>query len=198
MNMRMFASGFLAGGVVMGLAAMNFTYQDPADMEKMMAEAMEKYMSPADEHAELAKHAGTWDTELKMWPAPGAPYETMIGTAKLEMIMDGRYLVEHFESDYMGMPYRGAGLTGFDRINGEYQSIWIDNMGTGMSYSKGRMSDGTGEFMGEMPDPMQGKYVPLRTVQTQDDENSFVVTMYTTGPDGSEYKNMEITYTRSE
>jgi len=38
----------------------------------------------------------------------------------------------------MGMPFEGMGLDGYDNASKEYISIWIDNMGTGIMYMKGK------------------------------------------------------------
>ena len=200
MKMRTFFAGFAAGSAAMVLVAMNFNTspQDPAEMEKMMMESMEKYGIPAAEHAELAKRAGTWDVDLKFWMAPDTDYQTMGGTAQFEMIMDGRYLMQHYQSEFMGETFEGAGLTGYDRIKGEYQNIWIDSMGTAISQSSGHEKDGAIVFTGEMGDPMMGKYVPVRSVEKMVDDDTLVYSMFRLGPDGKEFKSMEITYTRTD
>lgn len=182
----------------MGLTAMNFTPQDPAEIEQMMMESIAKYGVPAEQHAELAKRVGTWNVDLKFWMAPNTDYQTMGGTAVFEMVMDGRYLIQHYRSEFMGQPYEGTGLTGYDRIKGEYQNTWIDNMGTAISQSSGHEKDGAIVYTGEMGDPMLGEYISVRSVEKMVDDDTLVFSMYRPGPDGKEFKSMEITYTRSE
>ena len=199
MRLRTFIVGFACGCAAMGFAAMTLApKQDPADMEKMFMEAMEKYATPAKQHAELAKREGEWTADLKMWMAPGMPPEIMSGQASFKTIMGGRFLHQDYTGEYNGMPFEGAGLTAYDRIKKTYVNVWIDNMGTGIAYSEGKMKDGVVTYVGEMPDIMQGKYIPSRTTERIVDENTFVVEMYTAGPDGKDFMTMEITYKRIE
>ncbi|MCZ6834233.1 MAG: DUF1579 domain-containing protein [Planctomycetota bacterium] len=197
MKMKMFIGGLVAGCALSMLMAMAIMpNQDPADMDKMMQEVMEKYMAPSDEHAELAKRVGEWNTDLTMWNYPGAAPETMGGSCRYSMIMDGRYLFVEYKSEYMGMPFEGAGLTGYDRIKNQYQNLWVDNMGTSMAISEGTRKGDTITFTGDMPNPMMGNYVKSRSTEQTIDDDTFVMKMYMPGPDGEEFKSMEITYTR--
>ena len=198
MKMRLFVTSFAACCAAMILAAMTLSPQDPAEMEAMWAEMMEKYGAPSAEHEMLAERVGRWNTSTKFWMAPGAPPETHEGEATFEMMMDGRYLVQHYTMDFNGMPFEGAGMIGYDRMKNEYQSIWIDNMGTGIMWSAGQEKDGEYTYKGEAPDMMAGKYVPCRMIERITDSNSFVMEMYTTGPDGNEIQSMEISYTRAD
>ena len=199
MNMRTLCVGFAAGCATMLLAAMTISperSQDPAEMEKLFMEAMEKYAMPAEQHAELAKREGEWSADLKMWQAPDMPPEIMSGHTTFKMIMDGRYLLQEYTGTYNGMPFKGAGLTAYDRIKKKYINIWLDSMGTGIMYSEGRMKDGVVTYKGKMPDMMLGKYVPSRSTERDIDENTLVMKMFTPGPDEKEFQTMEITYKR--
>ena len=196
MRLRTFIVGFACGSIAMGFAAMTLApKQDPADMEKFM-EAMVKYATPTKQHAELAKREGEWTADLKSWMEPGMPPEIMSGQASFKMIMGGRFLHQDYTSEFGGMPFEGAGLTAYDLIKKKYVNVWIDNMGTGIFFSEGKMKNGVVTYKGEMPDVMQGKYIPARTIERDVDENTFVVAMYIQGPDGKDFMTMEITYKR--
>ena len=188
-----FLGGFAAGCVALGGATL--VAQDAGDMEAMMAEAMAKYAVPGAEHEELARRAGTWDVNLEFWMYPGAQPETMVGKSRSQMMMDGRYLTQHFTSDYMGQAFEGAGLTGYDRMTKEFTSIWVDNMSTAVGVSTGKSLEG---LKGTMPDLMLGKHVPTRTSESMPDDDTIVFEMYKPGPDGKEFKTMKIVYTRAE
>ena len=79
--------------------------------------------------------------------------------------------------------------------------MWIDNMGTGMYVSHGTANE-NGDVItlqGSMDDPMSGrKDVPTRSVSTTVDENTHKMEMFATGPDGTEFKTMEVVYTRQK
>ena len=40
--------------------------------------------------------------------------------------------MEESEGEMMGMPVKGIGITGYNNMTQEYESYWIDNLGTGM------------------------------------------------------------------
>ncbi|MGI9013544.1 MAG: DUF1579 domain-containing protein [Phycisphaerales bacterium] len=214
MRASVFIGGFLAGSATMLLAATTFLGQDtkpampdppdlqdpanmdPAAMEQMMQDAMEKYGNPSEEHAMLAKLAGEWECDVKWWFAPGMPPESSPGTASFEMILDGRYLLQTFNGNWDGQEFTGNGLMGYDRMNKQYQSVWVDSFGTGMGFSTGQGDGHTIELKGVMPDMMLGKNIEVKEIQRMVDADTMVFEMYTPGPDGNMFKSMEITYTR--
>ena len=60
-------------------------------------------------------------------------------------------------------------------------------------------ADGTGKnitMTGTFPNVMTGEDETMKTVQRTIDQNTIVFVTYRKGPDGKEFKNMEITYTR--
>lgn len=201
MKARYLTMAFLAGCATTALAATALLpSQDPADMqdfEKQLAEAMEKYGVPAKEHEMLAERVGSWECDLKFWMVPGMPPQSAVGESNMHMIMDGRYLFEEFTCEFGGEEFEGGGLIGFDRITQEYASIWVDNMGTGMSYMTGKATGDIWEYKGKVSDPMKGKPVMKRAVERRISEDKFIMEMYKPGPDGKEFKSMEITYTRA-
>ncbi len=198
MKMRLFLSSFAVMCAAAILAAMTVSPQDPAEMEQMWADAMAKYGAPSAEHEMLAKREGSWRCTTKMWMAPGAPPEEHEGEATMQMIMGGRYLFQQFNMTFNGMDFEGAGLTAYDRMSGEYQSIWVDNMSTAILWSTGKEKNGQCVMKGKSPDMMTGKYVPMRTVERMVDDNTFVMEMYMPGEGNKDFKSMEITYTRGE
>ncbi len=180
--------------VLLGAAALSPALAQDGEMtEAMMAEAMAK-MAPGEKQAELAKLAGEWNAKVTSWHAPGMEPEVSDATATLEMVLDGRYLKQTMKGSMMGMPYTGIGFTGYDNLSGEYRTVWMDSIGTGMMFASG-----TGDGMtmtATTVDPMSGAEVPLRMVTeiVSDKEHRFV--MYMKLPDGTEFKGMEIVYTR--
>ncbi len=70
----------------------------PAEqMQKLMEQAWTEYMTPGEEHAQLAKRAGDWNFHMKMWHYPGVPAEEFDGTSSIKSVMGGRYLFEETE-----------------------------------------------------------------------------------------------------
>jgi hypothetical protein len=88
-------------------------------------------------------------------------------------------------------------LQAYDNATKEFIAIWIDNLGTGMSVSKGTYDEGTRilNSTGTMIDPMSGKEVNYRQTVQLIDDNHQVVEMFML-EDGKEFKNMVIELTK--
>ena len=196
MKIRTLVTGFAVCCAAMILAAMTVSPQDPAEMEAAWAEAMEKFAAPSVEHEMLAKRVGQWKASTKFWMDPNGPPQVHEGESTTEMIMDGRYLFQQYKMNFNGMSFEGIGLTAYDRMKGEYQTIWIDNMATGILWATGKETHGVFVYTGKAPDMMTGTYVPNRTVERMVNDDTILYEVYTPGPDGKEFKSMEITYTR--
>ncbi len=44
---------------------------------------------------------------------------------------------EDFSGEFMGKPFHGIGITGYDNLKKKYVGSWIDDMGTGLFISEG-------------------------------------------------------------
>lgn len=166
--------------------------------ERAMMEKWQAYMTPGEPHQFLAKMVGTWEFTTKMWQQPGAEAETSTGTSTMKSIMDGRYVVEHLDSTFSGQSFKGMGITGYDNIKKVFQSIWIDNMGTGILTSEGTCDGDVCTYHGEAPDVLQGKWKKIRSVGRHLSDDEMVFEMYDTGPDGKEWMSFQITYERKK
>lgn len=177
-------------------AAKSVTGQDGSPDPAMAA--WMKFMTPGPEHAELAKLVGMWDIDSTMWMAPGAPPTRSAMSARFEMMLGGRYLKETTTGEFEGQPFEGVGVVGFDNGTRQHVMTWFDNMGTGIIHGTGTMSaDGkTCSWKATGTDPMTGKPSMMRMEKTIVDANTFKFDMFSPGPDGKEFKNMAMTYTR--
>ena len=165
---------------------------DAAAMQAMMAA-----MTPGEHHEHLKKLVGNHNYTMKMWMDPTAPPTESTGKRSAELLLGGRFLQEKFTGTFMGMPFEGIGLMGYDNVKKEYVGTWIDNMGTGMMTSHGQC-DKTGWTMtGEGTDPTTGKTWTSRSVVKIVDDNTFTMEMFAPGPDGKEFKMFEMTCKRA-
>lgn len=164
---------------------------------EMMA-AWTAAMTPGPEHAAMADMVGTWKTTMKMWWDPSAEPMTSTGTSEITWLMEGRYVQEDLRGEIMGMPYHGHMIMGYDNIRKQYTGIWCDNMGTGISTSRGRMTeDGMRTVMyAEMDEPMTGEIGKLVRIDTEKlDDDTAVMRMYEVMY-GDPFQVMEIRYER--
>ncbi len=172
--------------------------QAQSDQEAMM-KAWQAYMTPGDAHKMIAKSNGQWKAEVTVWMAPGAPPEKSTATATNKMILGGRYQQSTHKGTFNGMPFEGISTFGYDNAKKVYVSSWIDNMGTGIMNMEGTWDDATKavNMKGKSTDPSTGKDVDVRETFQIINDNSQLLEMYMTGPDGAEFKTMEIKFTRS-
>ncbi|HSN61831.1 MAG TPA: DUF1579 domain-containing protein [Ferruginibacter sp.] len=158
------------------------------------------YMAPGDVHKMIASWDGTWDGEVTMWQAPGAPPQTSKSTAKNKTIFGGRYQVSNHTGNMMGQPFEGMSTLAYDNAKKVFISTWIDNMGTGIMTMQGPWDESTKSisFTGKSVDPSSGtgKEMDIRETVRIIDDKTQTMEMYGPGPDGKEFKMMEIKFTK--
>lgn len=174
----------------------------PADKGAAPDPMMEAYMkagTPGENHKIFEKFVGHWEGTVKMWQQPGATPEEMKTTCTHKIEFGGRYLYSHFSGpDPMGGEFKGVGVMGYNNVLKIYQSSWIDNMSTGVESSTGKYDAATRSFTftGEMTDPISNGTKKGREVIKLTSDDTCVHEFFTPGPDGKEFKNMEITLSR--
>lgn len=179
-----------------------FASQDPAKMQEMMA-TWQKYSTPGAAHQVFAPMAGKWTFTSKAWMSADAKPEESSGSSTLKIILGGRFLQHETKGKAMGQPYEGLGLTGYNNVTEKYETLWLDNMGTGMMVGSGATFDASSNTLKD-----QGEYsCPFEKDKKRDyrsewkivDKNNMVFTLW--GPDmngGKEIKQMEMTFRRKK
>ncbi len=189
--------GIVLTGALLASTAVN-RLQEP--QEAGFDEAAMKLMSPGPMHQYLEPLVGSWELTTKYRMTPEQPWLESTAQAEREWILDGRFVKETVDAEFMGQPFHGIGFFGYDNVREQYCSMWIDSMVTGIMTAAGSSSDGgkTISFEGTNANPMTGeKDAWFRHVMrvVSDDENVFE--MYAKDPSGKEFKTMEITATRT-
>lgn len=113
------------------------------DMDMMM-KMMEEAAKPNDpHHAYLKKMEGDWKITSKFTMEPGSPPEVSHGTSKNTLVLGGRQLMSEVDlaMKFMGeeMQFDGIGIMGYDKATQQFQSTWMDSMGTGQLRQVGGM-----------------------------------------------------------
>ncbi|MEO8192100.1 MAG: DUF1579 family protein, partial [Acidobacteriota bacterium] len=126
--------------------------------EKAAMEAMMKAATPGENHKKLEAFVGTFDVKVKMWEKPGAAPQESAGTSEGKMVLGGRYVHEDFQGTFMGQPFTGMGMTGYDNVQNKFVSTWADTMSTGIMTSTGKANaSGNGmDMSASMADPVTG------------------------------------------
>jgi len=163
--------------------------------QKAMMEAYMKAGTPGTQHAAMAKRAGDYELTITSWDAPGAPPVTDTGKASRKMVLDGRVMVEMMEGTNHGQPFSGHGMQGYDNVSGRYWGTWNDSMSTGVMVSDGECDDKDAcSFTGSWNDPISKQKTTAHMKSHWTDASTEVFEMNAPGPDGKEFKMMEITY----
>lgn len=186
----------------LALPALALAQDDPtANMTPEQKAEMEAYMKAGAvgaPHEALAKTVGNYDLTIKSWHAPGGPATEEKGTATRSMALDGRVLVEDVKSQMMGQPWVGHGMHGYDNVTGKHWSTWNDSMSTGIMLSEGTCdAAGACTFTGSWNDPVKpGNKITSRMTTKWTNPTTEVFEMFVPGPDGKEFRMMEITYAK--
>ncbi len=202
MDLRAWACAALVAAAGAGCASKGGS-PPAAEREYTQEEEMAAWMAvgnPGPEHARMTSECGEWTVASKMWMAPEAPAMEGTGSAKMHMIMDGRYQVMEYEGMMMPeMPSKGMGITGYDNNTKKYISTWCDSMGTMIMVSEGTRdpSGKTLTLMSDMVDPLGRKCV-VRQVGTSTDADHMLWTFHCKTGSKPEFKMMELRLTREK
>jgi Protein of unknown function (DUF1579) len=198
--MRTMGVAVIAVGLVAGLAVAEPPKAKKAETKKedpMMA-AMAKYATPGPQHKALLGMVGTWDVAGKFFmPGQAKPMETK-GTSVFTAGPGDLFVLEEDKSEFMGKPFWGHGIHGYDLTKNKWVGTWIDSMGSYIMNSEGT-ADASGKvitYAANDFDPMTGKAGTVKEVMKTESDTRHVMEMYKTGPDGKEFKMMEMVYTK--
>ena len=166
-------------------------------MQEMMKKA-EIAGTPGPAHKALEPLVGNWDAEVKMWMAPDAPPTTSKASATSKWIMNKRFVQMDFNGEFMGKPFRGLSISGYDNTKQKYNNVWIDDMHTMTVVSEGPGTDGNKviTFEGTYDCPITGeKNKASKQIVRIISPDKHIYEMHDPSR-GANSKTMEITYTR--
>jgi len=165
------------------------------------AQAMKDACAAAAEtgpqHDTLARFAGNWRAEVKIWMEPGKDPIVTHGTMRSEMVLGGRFLQQQYRDENGTM--EGRGFWGYNTIDGRYEGFWIDSMATMFQVEQGQhdAESDTYEMIGTMTDPGSRRMMKKRSLITYAGPKAHRMEMFFDRGEGGEQKCMEIRYTRA-
>ncbi len=201
-NRRFVGMGLVLGvALAFGTAALVLA----TDKSKQSAEQdaammqVQKYGTPGESHKRLEPFVGKWTFRMRYWMKPGDPPQESQGTSDNTWVYGGRFLKRDVMMAWDSQSFEGVGYTGYDNIRGEYQSVWLGNMGTGIMQGAGAydaISTAIKEN-GHFSCPLTGEKARwFRSEWRVLDSDHHTYSSYSKGPDGKEFKSMEEVYTR--
>jgi hypothetical protein len=147
----------------------------------------------------LAKRAGEWARTIRFVGSPDNDAPPSTGTSKISVILNGRFIQEQNEDVVFGRPVSGTRIYGYNDVTKQYEAAWLYTMSpailnlTGTSTDGGKVVDYTGVTY-----TANGGKTALHARVRQVDNDQFVVTLYTAGPDGKDAPFQETTYQRKK
>lgn len=131
-----------------------------------MAMEMPAIMNPSPEHELLKGMVGEWSGKMQF--KMGDDWMDLEGHMTRELAFDGRFIIEHVKSEFMGHAFEGMAIMGFNSASKKFESIWVENMATNIAMSTGTYDAKTKSytFEGDMVDPMTGE--PRKCLMTMD------------------------------
>lgn len=146
------------------------------------------------EHQLLQQDVGDWDATIVM-AIPGEERSADKATERIRATCNGRWLWSDFKGQFMGAPFAGHSLVGYDPTQGKYVSLWLDSMSAVAMLSSGTYDEAKKAFTltGQGVDP-DGKPLSVRQVLTWKDDDTRVLEMEFKGADDAQ--QMQITYRR--
>lgn len=152
---------------------------------------------PTEQHAKVVKGAGEYEGTITMMMPGSEPMQapcTETVTAIGEL-----WTVSHFEMEFMGQPFEGSSIFGYDPEKEKFVGTWIDSMTPKLTVMEGDWDAGKKAFVMhyEMADPMTGGTVDMRNEHVHRDDG-YTSSFYSVGEDGEESLSMKIEMTRKK
>ena len=168
----------------------------PEDMARMAMLGQ-----PNENHEHLAAMLGTWEGVMRWRPAPEADFLEFPGVATREWVLDGRFIREVVKAEAPGGGgFEGVGYVGYNNFDNRYESIWMENMSTGVMHGYGVYNPETKvfTFYGDRRDPMSGRMIATWSEMDMSDPDRHVLKGWEFGPDGAPFQNAEGVFTRRD
>lgn len=164
---------------------------------KSMTEACAAAARTGPEHESLARFAGSWRAEVKLWMDPAGAPQVSRGTMTNRMVLGGRFLQQEYRDD-SGL-FEGRGFWGYNHVDKRFEGFWIDSMATFFHIEHGRhdAASDTYTMAGTLTDPSSGKPLTKRSVIKVKGPDEHTLEMFFQSAAGPELKSMQITYQRA-
>lgn len=150
---------------------------------------------PGPQHELLKSDVGTWDADIEINLAPGAPPQGSRGVARNRLACGGMWLITDFLNETTG--FEGHAIYGYDPAKGKYVGTWVDPMRTFLTVCEGTYDAATRTMTMwfETAGP-HGKVLKWREVTERKDDDTRLWRSLFMGPNGQEFEMMRALYTR--
>ncbi len=155
------------------------------------------FPKPGPEHEVLKRDAGVWDATVESTMEPGGTPTVSKAVETNTLLGDGLWLIQDFKGEFMGSPFEGHSVTGYDASKGKYVGTWVDSMAPGLTTMEGTYDPETRTMTSWMEGPCPtGIVMKMRSTCESKDSDTRVFTMFSPVGQGEEFPMMKITYKR--
>lgn len=146
------------------------------------------------EHEWIAKDAGTWKAEGACY----SPQGDLAITGKETVAADcgGLWVFSTFEGEFMGAPFKGRSVTGYDPDAKKFVGAWVDSMTPRIIHLAGSIEGDALVMHTEGIDPVTGAKFPEKHVTRRDGDDKRVFEIWRT--DAGEQLMLKIVYARTK
>lgn len=152
------------------------------------------FEGPTEHHALLERFVGTWKSTV----APMGPDMPSSSGTETNRAFGELWTLGQYEGDFMGTPFQGHSVVGYDVEKGKYVSMWVDTASSRLNVYEGEWNPGTNQLVMKGPgkNPMTGESVTETHVHHFEgpDRRSFEIRL--PGPDGTPTAMLHIDYVR--
>ena len=194
-----FMAGRLGLPIVGNSSAKAQDHQHDQDMEMPpQVKAMIEAATPGEFHKQLENLIGEFDAVVKIWDTPDSEPMIFTGTVKREWILGGRFIKEIVKAQGEMGPFEGLGFIGYNNIDGQYESIWMESISTAITTGTGSFNPDKKEFfvMSKNRDPFTHKLITKWNKIELGNSSRQVATGWQTTVDGRDFKNFEGVFER--
>jgi len=142
---------------------------------------------PGPEHAVLKHFEGEWDA------VTSGMGEATKGKQSSKLACGGMWLLTTYNGDFMGQPFEGRGLMGFDLEGKRYQNVWVDSMVSKIAVENGTWDEKTKTLTF---DSKGHDGSPVKMVFNFPDADHYTLRFVGKDKDGKEGEQFKISYTR--
>jgi hypothetical protein len=147
----------------------------PVSIDDQIAQ-LEKASQPGASHKELLALCGDWNVRLVDVSPDGRETDVAAGSATIRSEFGARYLRWETSMRFGGRDHATTGFVGFDLGTHEYQSLMLNDVGTGMSvaYGNGQLKRSGIRFTLDLIDRESGGRARMSSVLRSIDADHFV------------------------
>lgn len=150
---------------------------------------------PGEAHKQIERKTGKWNTVMTLAGMPGE--HKAVYTARMDL--GGLWLLGDHRGEFMGGPFSGLELLGYDSEKGKYVSTWIDSSSDKIIFAQGDYDADTQTLVlwSEGQSYETGEPVLERHDTRFIDANHWEFSINQPQADGSYAAGMSIAYTRA-